>query len=207
MPPAPRVLAISPSRTGPWVHELDALRDAGVEALMLRLTDEPAALETVLAAAVAAGLTVLVRPVRDGDVARAWAAGAGIHQPDRDPPTRSSTYLASTSCHDAERVQAAGAAGLDLCTLAPVFPPGSKPDDLRAPLGLTGLRAAAARAPGFPILALGGVRAERVPDLLDAGAHGIAGITGFFDGGRVDRAGATRIAAAVAAHRAGSQRH
>lgn len=207
MPPAPRVLAISPPRTGPWVHELDALQGAGVEALMVRLTEEPAALEAVLEAAVTAGLTVLVRPVRDGDIARARAADAGIHQPDRGTPARASGTLASTSCHDAERVQAAATAGLDLCTLAPIFAPGSKPDDRRTTLGLTGLRAAADRAPGFPILALGGVRAERVPDLLDAGAHGIAGITGFFDGGRVDRAGAARIAAAVAAHRAGSQRH
>ena len=201
MPPAPRVLAISPSRTGPWIRELDALRGAGVEALMVRLTEEPAALEAVLEAAMIAGLSVLVRPVRDGDIARARAAGAGIHQPDRDPPTRHSRALASTSCHDAERVLAAAAAGLDLCTLAPVFAPDSKPDDPRAPLGLTGLRAAAARAPGFPILALGGVHAERVPDLLDAGAHGIAGITGFFDGGRVDREAAARIAGAVVACR------
>jgi thiamine monophosphate synthase len=194
----PRTLAISPPRIGPWTTELGALRAAGVDALLLRLVDEPTGLRAALQGARGMGLTVLVRPVSPGDRDIALAAGVGLHTPDAGPPSREDTVLHSTSCHGAARVAAAAAAGLDLCTLSPIFAPGSKPGDRRPTLGLAGLAAATRATPGFPVLALGGIRAERVPALLRAGAHGVAGITGFFDGLRVDRVGAARIVAAVA---------
>ena len=73
--------------------------------------------------------------------------------------------------------RAAAAAGFELCTLAPIFPPGSKPGDTRPTIGIPGLSVACAGVPGFPVLALGGVAPHRVAPLLAAGAHGIAGIT------------------------------
>lgn len=194
----PRTLAISPPRSGPWTRALGALRATGVDALLLRLVGEPEALPRVLPLAVASGLSVLVRPLSPRDRDLALAAGVGLHTPDAGRPSRDGAVLHSTSCHDAARVAAAAAAGLDLCTLAPIFAPGSKPGDRRPTLGLAGLTAATRAAPGFPVLALGGVRAGRVPSLLRSGAHGVAGITGFFDGLEVDRAGAARIVAAVA---------
>ena len=166
---------------------------------MIRLLEAPDEMPLVLRQAQAAGLQVLVRPVVAGDEAVALAAGAGLHHPDAGPPRRAGPGLASTSCHDAGRIRAAAAAGLDLCTLAPVFSPRSKPGDARGTLGLDGLRTATTAAPGIPVLALGGVTPDRVAGLLDAGAHGVAGIGCFFRGLHVDPDQAARIVRAVRA--------
>lgn len=195
----PRLLAISPPRTGPWLHGLGALADAGVGALLVRLVDDAGALEAVLAAADRTPLAIWIRPCHPRDHAIAAARGLGVHLPDA-PGARApdAPGLRSRSCHDPAGVRDAAAAGFDLCTLAPVYAPGSKPGDRRPTLGIAGLRAACAAAPGFPVLALGGVRPGRVRALRAAGAHGVAGITGFFDGLRVDRAGAAALARATA---------
>jgi thiamine monophosphate synthase len=199
----PRLLAISPPRTGPWVASLNELAELGVPALLVRLVDEPDALGVVLAAAARTPLRVLVRPVRPGDADLATAAGLGLHLPDIPEPTPPATTpagaLRSRSCHDPAGVETAAAAGFDLCTLAPVFPPGSKPGDTRPTLGIPGLAAACAAAPAMPVLALGGVRPAAVAPLVAAGAHGVAGITGFFAGLRLDRAGTAALVRAVSA--------
>ncbi|MCG8591609.1 MAG: thiamine phosphate synthase, partial [Proteobacteria bacterium] len=78
------------------------------------------------------------------------------------------------SCHSAEEAREAAAAGASYVHLAPIFEPLSKAAS-RAPLGLEGL-AAAARC-GVPVLAQGGLTAERAGASLRAGAAGIA-VTG-----------------------------
>lgn len=202
-PVVPRILAISPPRTGPWLGQLPELAALGVPALLVRLVEEPGALEAVLAAAADTPLQVLVRPVGPADMTTARDAGVGLHLPDRPytahPPAGAPGSLHSRSCHDAAGVRAAAAAGFELCTLAPIFPPGSKPDDTRQTIGIPGLSVACAGVPGFPVLALGGVAPHRVAPLLAAGAHGIAGITGFFAGLRLNHAGAAGLVHAVSA--------
>lgn len=172
---APRLLAISPGRPGPWVEELAELRAAGVEELLLRLVEAPEALEEVLERA-PTGLRLRVRPFREEDRRLARSRGLPLHAPG----------AASCSCHDAAGLQAAQG---DFALLSPIFPPSSKPADARRPLGIPGLAALASVAP-LPVLALGGVGPDRVAACRRAGAFGVAGIGAFFADGRLRRDGA-----------------
>jgi thiamine-phosphate pyrophosphorylase len=79
--------------------------------------------------------------------------------------------LIGVSAHHDADVAAAAAAGADYATLSPIFASASKPGYGPA-LGVAALARGAAH--GLPILALGGVTAERTDDCLRAGAAGIA---------------------------------
>jgi thiamine-phosphate pyrophosphorylase len=68
--------------------------------------------------------------------------------------------------------EAAGALGADYVTLSPIFLSPSKPGYGPA-LGLAALAEAQLRAP-CPVVALGGVEACVIPDLVAAGAGGVA---------------------------------
>jgi len=98
-------------------------------------------------------------------------------------------FLVAVSCHSAEEVWRAEAAGADFVVLAPIF---EKAEEKRAApgkearregIGLEELRwAAQNRTPdsgGMPLFALGGVDAERAPLCAAAGAAGVAGIRLF----------------------------
>jgi thiamine-phosphate diphosphorylase len=114
----------------------------------------------------------------------AIAAGAhGVHlRADSIPAWRARTiaptpFLIGRSVHDAveaERVAADG--GLDYLIFGPVFETTSKPG--RAPAGLDALREVASRT-ALPVLAVGGVTAERVAAVVGAGAAGFAAISMF----------------------------
>jgi thiamine-phosphate pyrophosphorylase len=79
--------------------------------------------------------------------------------------------LVGTSCHAADEVRAAR--GASYAQLAPIFAPLSKPA-ARAALGLGELARAAG---GLPVLAQGGIDAERAAAAVAAGASGVA-VTG-----------------------------
>jgi thiamine-phosphate pyrophosphorylase len=79
--------------------------------------------------------------------------------------------LIGVSAHGDADVAAAAAAGADYATLSPIFATASKPG-YGPELGVAALTRAARH--GLPILALGGVTAERVDECLRAGAAGIA---------------------------------
>jgi len=82
-----------------------------------------------------------------------------------------SARLVGVSAHSPEEVAAAARDGADYAFLAPVFPPRSKPAT-RPALGLATLTAACGA--GIPVLAQGGVDAERAAAILGAGAAGVA---------------------------------
>lgn len=111
----------------------------------------------------------------------AAAAGAdGVQLPEEglDPRLVRRSFpglLVGRSCHDLEGVLAAGAAGADWVTLAPVFPPVSKAA-AGAALGLGSLRDIAARSQ-VPVVALGGVTSESAAPLREAGCAA-AGVLG-----------------------------
>jgi thiamine-phosphate pyrophosphorylase len=84
----------------------------------------------------------------------------------------------SVPCHSLEDVDVAYEEKVDLMLFSPVFEKVSG-DEMFAPQGLEGLRAACAAARGIPVLALGGVTAGNAPDCIAAGAAGIAGIRLF----------------------------
>lgn len=200
-PPAPRVLAISPPRPGPWLDQVPLLAAAGVDGLCLRLVDAAEALQPVarrLLAHGAPGLSLLVRPCRPGDVALARELGLGLHLPAHLDPAQHRDHpgLRSAACHDLAALRRARDAGCDFALLSPVFPPGSKPGDLRPVLGLDGL-AHACRAVDLPVLALGGIDPERARACRRAGAHGVAAIGALFEDDAVRPEAAAALVRAV----------
>jgi thiamine-phosphate pyrophosphorylase len=110
------------------------------------------------------------------DVARAAGARAvvsgraGMGAPDlrRAAPG----LLVGRSVHDAGEARAAAAEGADFLVAGAVYATPSHPG--AAPAGLAVVRDAAAT--GSPVVAIGGVTAERTPELLAAGACGVAAI-------------------------------
>jgi thiamine-phosphate pyrophosphorylase len=118
----------------------------------------------------------------------ALAAGAdGVHlagKPTRGTASRVRQVfcrrvpIISVPCHSLEDVAVAYEEEVDLILFSPVFEKVSG-DEISAPQGLEGLRAACARARGIPVLALGGVTAGNASDCVAAGAAGIAAIRLF----------------------------
>jgi thiamine-phosphate pyrophosphorylase len=119
--------------------------------------------------------------------ALALAAGVdGVHLAGRPTPGAASRVrhasqrrvLISVPCHTLEHVDVAYGEGVDLMLFSPVFEKVSG-DEISAPQGLEGLRAACVAARGIAVLALGGVTAGNASDCVAAGAAGIAGIRLF----------------------------
>jgi len=79
------------------------------------------------------------------------------------------------SVHALEEALAADAAGADWIVFGPVYDTPSK-RAYGAPQGLAKL-AAVTRAVRTPVIAIGGITPERVPEVLDAGASGVGVIT------------------------------
>lgn len=94
--------------------------------------------------------------------------GAHLHLPvDAPTPADVRPHLpagrwVSAAVHDEAELQRA--TGADVVLLSPVFPPFSKPGDVRPTLGREGYARLRARA-GCPALALGGLRADRLASL------------------------------------------
>ena len=66
--------------------------------------------------------------------------------------------------------------GADFITYSPIYPMPSKPDYGPA-IGVEGLRKVTEKI-NIPVFALGGITPERVSECLDAGAHGVAVMSG-----------------------------
>jgi thiamine-phosphate pyrophosphorylase len=95
--------------------------------------------------------------------------------------------LVGYSAHGGEEGRRAGEQGASYVTLSPIYPTGSKPG--AAGRGVEWLREAAAEA-AVPVLALGGLTAERTPEVLRAGAWGVAAVSSL--GGAADIETSTR---------------
>lgn len=179
--PEPPLLVITDRRRArlPLPALAEAVFEGGGRWLLLRDKDlaraERIALgRRLIEIAAPYGATVLM----SGDVEAAMAAGAaGVHLPrDGDPAAArrnlGPSALVGLSAHDLGEAQRATAGGADYVTLSPVFASASKPG-YGPPLGLRTLAEIAA-AVALPVLALGGITAERVCDCLAAGAAGVA---------------------------------
>ncbi|HXM72382.1 MAG TPA: thiamine phosphate synthase [Candidatus Dormibacteraeota bacterium] len=111
------------------------------------------------------------------DVALASGA-AGVNLPERDVSVADARkllgeLLVGRSVHSIEGALRAEAEDADFVIFGPVWESASHPD--LKPAGLSALEAVA-RATGIPVLAIGGVTAERVDRCLAAGAGGYAAI-------------------------------
>ncbi len=165
-----------------WLDRLAHWLERGIELVQLRERDLTDAELTRLTRRVMS----LPNPHRTkillngrADIARLCGTH-GVHLRDSgDDPAqfRRPGFLVSAACHTVEGVDRLAAA--DYIVLAPIFEPLSK-TGVGLPLGLAGLRAAAARTT-VPILALGGVTPDNEQRCIEAGAAGIAGISYFGD--------------------------
>lgn len=127
----------------------------------------------------------------------ALAVGAdGVHLGQTDLPIGLVRPLAGSlaigvSTHDVAQVRAACAAGADYLGFGPVFVTRTKenPDPVQ---GLAGLRAAVEAAGGVPIVAIGGITAERAAAVYATGVAAICAIGAVNDAG--DAADVTAVA-------------
>jgi len=118
------------------------------------------------------------------DVELAIAIGAdGVHLGREDGDLAAARRrlpgkLLGVSCYDSlAAARAAVAAGADYVAFGSVFPSGTKPGAVRAPLGLF----CEARALGVPLAAIGGIRLDNAAAVLQAGADALAVISDLFD--------------------------
>ena len=111
------------------------------------------------------------------DIAQAVAAD-GVHLAGSSLPTAMARHLLGPSAligvstHHLDEVLAAARDGADFVTFGPVYPTPSKAA-YGAPVGLDALRRVCAAAP-LPVFALGGIKTPHLPELMAAGAAGIA---------------------------------
>ena len=139
----------------------------------------------LLAASKRRGIPILVA----ADARLAAEIGAdGLHLPEamaaRGPSVwskwRKPGWLVTAAAHSPAALHRAKAAGADAALLSPVFPTESHPDG--AALGALRFAAWCRKSP-LPVYALGGVSAANVRRLKGCGARGVAGISGFYNGG------------------------
>ena len=114
----------------------------------------------------------------------AVAAGAdGVHLTASSPEISAirtwipENFIVGVSVHTMREIRTACAGGADYVLVGHVFHTASK-ENMGAALGLDFLRRACIAA-SVPVLALGGIAADRVPFVIQAGAAGVAGISFF----------------------------
>lgn len=92
------------------------------------------------------------------------------------------------SAHDPAELPSAAAGGADYIVYGTIFPSATHPGEATA--GVEGVREAASRAT-VPIIAIGGMTPERVPEVRAAGAYGVAVLGGVWSATRpLDAVGA-----------------
>lgn len=114
------------------------------------------------------------------DVALATSA-AGVNLPERDIGVRDARALlgersVGRSVHSLESALQAERDGADFVIFGPIWHSPSHPDS--EPAGVAALMSVT-RALRLPVIAIGGVSEERIPQVLAAGAAGYAAITLF----------------------------
>ena len=83
------------------------------------------------------------------------------------------------SVHDLAEAEAARLSGADYLVVGPVFQTASHPG--RPALGLEKLTSIVVTAGDLPVIAIGGMTAERVTDVKKSGAYGVAAIRALWD--------------------------
>ncbi len=180
---------------------------AGIRAVQLREKDLPTRdlyylAEKLLAKTRAVGAAFLIND--RVDVALALAAD-GVHLTRRSLPPRESRELLGperligVSCHSLADVREAEDGGADFVVLGPIFETPSKAA-YGPPLTTALLREARATT-GLPILAIGGIQVTRVPEVITAGADGVAVISAVMAAPDPGQAAATLLAAVATARR------
>jgi thiamine-phosphate pyrophosphorylase len=129
----------------------------------------------------------------NAEVAREVAAD-GLHLPAGAPFARpDGVALAGRSVHSVEEAQQAEREGADYVIAGPIYEtpshPGGAPASLRLVSGIVA-------AVSVPVVAIGGITAARVPDVLSAGVSGVAVISAVL-GARSPRVAASALREAL----------
>ena len=167
------------------VERVRAAARAGVHLVQIRERDlDGGPLTRLVSSCVEAVRGTWTRVLVNDRLDVALAAGAhGVHlraDSFAAPRVRAcvpSPFLIGRSVHSVAAAVAATEAGaVDYLIFGSVFETSSKPG--RAPAGLAALAGVAA-ATRLPVLAVGGITAERIDDVMAAGASGVAAISMF----------------------------
>jgi len=180
--------------------------EGGVRAIQLREKDRDTGEvfrlgERLLAGARTAGAALIVND--RVDVAMALGVD-GVHLTRKSlPPNEARTLvgprmLLGISCHSLGDVREAVDGGVDFLVLGPIYATASKAP-YGPPLTPEIVRRARAFCP-LPILAIGGIGPERVPEVMAAGADGVAAISAVLRAAD-PAAAAAGIFSAVQSHR------
>lgn len=173
----------------PRIHvitdSIDVVRGvAGISgvAVQIRVKSTTAAAYALALAAVEICRPVGTMVLVNDSVEVALAAGAdGVHLGADDLPVSAARRVAGpelvvgATCRTASAARAAVSAGASYLGVGPAFHTSTK-DGLPPPLGPAGIAAVADAVPGVPVLAIGGITAERVPLLA---VHGVAAVSAF----------------------------
>jgi len=177
------------------VEACKAAECGGATAVQVRFKDYPA---SVLLDVTERLVTVLSIPVYVNDRADvALAARAtGVHLGTEDiPPATVREFAArpfriGVSVGTNGEVDEALAVDVDYWSIGSIYATASK-SDAGAPIGIAGFTRLAQLAPeGMPVIAIGGIEASNVRQVLEAGANGVAVISAVF--GATDVEGDTR---------------
>lgn len=187
--PLPRLVLIADRFTDPARAErVVALVEAGVRWVHLRDHEAEATVFYRAAASLVEDLrreAPAVRIAVNTRVAVAEALGLDLHVGMRGPAVAEARRrigadrLLGYSAHGLEDAVKACRAGVDYCFLSPIFSTTSKPG--HAGRGVSWLADVCAALPELPVIALGGLTPERVPPCLQAGAYGVAVLSGLMD--------------------------
>jgi len=181
---------------------VEAAVEGGADAVQLREKSLPASELSTLARRlreVTRGALLVV----NGPLEVATEAGAdGVHLPEDAPPVRCPRqgFLVGRSIHSPVAARRAEAEGADYLVAGPVYETRSHPG--REPAGLA-LIEQVTQVVRIPVLAIGGVTAGRVEEVVRAGASGIAVISGVLAAAD-SRAAATDLRRALDAAWAGA---
>ncbi len=183
---------------------VDTWLSSGVRLIQLRAKTLPSGpmleLSRAIAARVrAAGGTFIVND--RADIARlAGADGVHVGQDDLTPSAVRAMVgpgvVIGVSTHTAAQIRAALDEPVNYLAVGPVFETPTKGPTADAPVGLAGVRAAAAetRARGLPLVAIGGISLATARDVIDAGATSVAVISDLLSGDPGRRAQQYRFA-------------
>jgi thiamine-phosphate pyrophosphorylase len=184
----PRLQLITPDSADAHVRAATASAlDVGVRWVQARRKtgsdrQRLADIDAVARIARAAGATLVV----DDRVDLALAIEAdGVHVGLDDLPVEVARQLLGpgpiigATCRTPDDARRAEAAGATYLGVGPLYASTTKSAGLPDPLGPAGL-AAVVDAVSVPVVAISGITAGRVPELLDAGAHGVAVVAAVY---------------------------
>jgi thiamine-phosphate pyrophosphorylase len=119
--------------------------------------------------------------------AMSGAAGAHVGQEDVPPEAArrilGDRAIIGSSTHTTEQMAAAARAPISYLAIGPVYGTRTKATGYDA-VGLERVREAVRLSGGIPVVAIGGITLETAPDVIAAGASGVAVIADLLAGGR-----------------------